>query len=51
MTYAINSVYERIVAAIAHSQPMATKKDDIDVAISEKKEYRTIHTYTAKSFI
>ena len=37
-TYTINSINERIVATVAHSKPVATKKYDVDVAISEKKE-------------
>ena len=37
-TYSKNGVDERIVATVAHSKPMATKKYDVDVAISEKKE-------------
>ena len=44
MTYAIYSVNERIVAAIAHGQPVATKKDDVDVAISEKNTKQYNHT-------
>ena len=36
-TYTINSIDKRIVATVAHSKPMATKKYDVDVAISEKK--------------
>ena len=37
-TYTINSVNERIVATITHCQPMATKKYDVDVAISENRK-------------
>ena len=37
-TYTIDSINKRIVATVAHSKPMATKKYDVDVAISEKKE-------------
>ena len=38
LTYTINSVDEGIVTAVAHSQPMATKEDYVDVSVAEKDE-------------
>ena len=35
-SYTVDSVDERIVTAVAHCQPMATKKDDVDVSVPEK---------------
>lgn len=32
-TYVIYSVYKRIVAAVAHRQPVAYEPDDVDVPI------------------
>ena len=33
MTYTVDTVDERIVAAVAHGQPMTAKKYDVDIMI------------------
>ncbi len=36
-TYTINSINEWIVTTVAHGQPVAEEKQDIDVTIPENK--------------
>ena len=45
-TYTKNAINEWIVTAIRHGKPMATEKYDIDVPITEKKNWCQIFIYS-----
>lgn len=34
LTYVINSVNEGVIATVAHSQPVKTEPNDVDIAIT-----------------
>ena len=37
-TYIVNAIDERIVTAVAHSKPVATEPDDVDVTVPANRQ-------------
>lgn len=49
-THIVNSIYEGVVAAVAHRQPITAEPDDVDVPVSEAKTPRnSLFIFISKS--